>query len=136
MSPIMKYAEPTNGYVSSDDDLSDVEPSEPIETIQPNIVFKCRDCGVNCNPINMVTIRRFGEQDKYGCLNCFEFSSGDETDDDGECKCGWCGEKATIALECDDEIFCSEEYGAEFPACQECGEGFLTDYPNHKNRRY
>ena len=51
--------------------------------------------------------------------------------------CFGCGDKATIALACDNELLhLREEFGNECPVCQECGEGSLTDYPNHYNRTH
>lgn len=69
---------------------------------------------------------------------CFNLPSDDEESDDEECKCAFgCGDKATIALACDNELLhLREEFGNECPVCQECGEGYLTDYPNHYNRPY
>jgi len=70
--------------------------------------------------------------------------SDDESDDEDDAKCIWCKEKAVIALKEGGVLeleywnrHCNwDEDSYQVLACRECGEAFLTDYPNHENRPF
>lgn len=72
--------------------------------------------------------------------------SSDEESSDYEASCEWCGEEAVIALKETDNLestnpiwnrYCKwDNESDQVLACRQCGEGYLTDYPETEHRPF
>ena len=95
-------------------------------------IIQC-ECGSTTNLQKLVTMA--GDADVYCCAKCLQYGCDDDTSDeesDEEECCEWCSDDATDGYKLKPEGVL-DDYRSDVMACRECGQGFLTDFPNHEH---